>query len=330
MQYSENPSVIASRKHIELKLGLTEHKERIAAIGKALSSPVRIDILNLLRSQPLAMQEISKTLGIPLSSTTMHIKSLEAAGLVITENQPGIHGSMRICVCAFGTFLLDAYATPTDADRTIFLDMPIGSYSDFHVEPTCGLAGMTGVIESYDTPMSFYSTRRHEAQLLWFNQGYIEYRFPNKIDFSMALTELDFSLEICSEAPAYCDRWPSDITFYINDHEIGTYTSPGDFGIRRGKLTPEVWPSGLTQFGLLTSVSLRQNGAYINKKPVNESISLENIDFTKDPYISFKIEIKENAENIGGINIFGEKYGDHAQNINLRIVQQNKVKKEEV
>ena len=32
-----------------------------------------------------------------------------------------------------------------------------------------------------------------------------------------------------------------------------------------------------------------------------------------------KIEIKEDAKNIGGINIFGEKYGDHPQGIVMNL-----------
>ena len=36
-------------------------------------------------------------------------------------------------------------------------------------------------------------------------------------------------------------------------------------------------------------------------------------------YISLKIEIKDNAKHIGGINIFGEKYGDYPQGIVMNL-----------
>lgn len=312
---------VVSEKNLEFNLATPGHKDSITAIGKALSSPVRIDILNLIKTKPLSLQEIAKVLNLPLSSTAMHIKCLEDAHLIITENQPGIRGSMRVCMCGFLNFHLEAYDSDTDAeDHTILLDMPVGNYSDFYVEPTCGLAGINGIIDGYDNPMAFYSVERQKAHLIWFNQGYLEYRFPNKINQLLAVQELSFSLEICSEAPGYCETWPSDITFYINDCEIGTYTSPGDFGVRRGKLTPDIWPTGRTQFGLLTTISLRPDGGYINENLVNPQATLGTVHLYNLPYISFKIEIKEDAKNTGGINIFGEQYGDYPQGICMRIV----------
>ncbi len=320
MKTMKNTANIVREKFLEYNLSIPEHKAAINAVGKALSSPVRIDILNLIKMTPLSLQEISKALDLPLSSTAMHIKCLEDAHLIITENQPGIHGSMRVCMCNFLSFHLESFDTEIDTiGNTLLLDMPIGNYSDCQVEPTCGLASTEGIIDSYDNPGAFYSVERQKAQLIWFNNGFIEYRFPNKANVPAAIQELSFSLELCSEAPGYSEIWPSDITFFINQAEVGTYTSPGDFGIRRGKLTPSCWPSGRTQYGLLTVVSLRPDGGYINGTLVNPQISLHLIHLEEQPYISFKIQIKENAKNKGGINIFGEKYGDYPQGICLRI-----------
>ncbi|RRK34573.1 ArsR family transcriptional regulator [Schaedlerella arabinosiphila] len=312
---------IIGEKNLELNLAAASHKEHLVAIGKALSSPVRIDIMNLIKTKPLSLQEIARLLQIPLSSTAMHIRCLEDAGLIITENQPGIRGSMRVCMCHILSFHLEAYDTEIDAaDHSYLYEMPVGSYYNFDVSPTCGLAGMEGIIDCFDNPVSFYSAERQNAQLIWFSQGFLEYRFPNKINRLLTLQELSFSLELCSEAPGYSEDWPSDITFYINDQEVGTYTCPGDFGVRRGKCTPDIWPMGRTQYGLLTSISLRQDGGYINESPVNPAVSLSTVGLDAHPFISFKVCIKSDAVNIGGVNIFGEKYGDHPQGICMRAV----------
>ncbi len=312
---------IIGEKNLELNLAAASHKAHLVAIGKALSSPVRIDIMNLIKTKPLSLQEIARLLQIPLSSTAMHIRCLEDAGLIITENQPGIRGSMRVCMCHILSFHLEAYDTEIDAaDHSYLYEMPVGSYYNFDVSPTCGLAGMEGIIDCFDNPVSFYSAERQNAQLIWFNQGFLEYRFPNKINRLLTLQELSFSLELCSEAPGYSEDWPSDITFYINDQEVGTYTCPGDFGVRRGKCTPDIWPMGRTQYGLLTSISLRQDGGYINESPVNPAVSLSTVGLDEHPFISFKVCIKSDAVNIGGGNIFGEKYGDHPQGICMRAV----------
>ena len=49
---------ITTEKELELNLSTESHKPWITAIGKALSSAVRIDILNLIKVHPLSLQEI--------------------------------------------------------------------------------------------------------------------------------------------------------------------------------------------------------------------------------------------------------------------------------
>ena len=106
-----------------------------------------------------------------------------------------------------------------NGSRIQVYDMPIGSYYNFDVSPTCGLAGIDGIIDCFDNPVSFYSAERGSAQLIWFNHGFLEYRFPNKVNSLLTLQELSFTLELCSEAPGYSEDWPSDITISIyNSH----------------------------------------------------------------------------------------------------------------
>lgn len=64
------------------------------------------------------------------------------------------------------------------------------------------------------------------------------YRCPNRLPPGAQVDSLSLSLEICSEAPMHHLDWPSDITLGINGVELGTWTSPSDFGGVRGRLTP--------------------------------------------------------------------------------------------
>jgi predicted transcriptional regulator len=277
--------------------------------------------LNLIKIKPLALQEIAHILQIPLSSTSMHIQCLEEAHLVHTETQPGIRGSMRVCMCGFLSFHLEAYDTQMQHQHQIqYFDMPLGNYSRFEVYPACGLASVDGIIDEYDNPISFYSTDRQQTELLWFHHGFVEYHFPNKINRLLPLQEISFSMELCSEAPGYYEDWPSDITFSVNQKELGVYHAVGDFGCRRGKLTPDRWPIGRTQFGLLTTISIRETGTYINEVLVNPSMTLEDLALFDTPYLSLRIEVKEDAKHVGGINLFGEKYGDYPQAIRMHLV----------
>jgi predicted transcriptional regulator len=80
--------------------------------------------------------------------------------------------------------------------------------------------------------------------------------------------EIELSFEIASEAPDFADDWPSDITFYFNDTKLFTWTSPGDYGVKRGKLTPEWWPSN--QYGLLKTLHITQDGVTMGDKKVSD------------------------------------------------------------
>lgn len=307
---------ISQSRDIALNLNDSNNEEKIAKIGKALSSKERLEILNILKNTPRSLQEISKIIHVPLSSVAMHIKKLEEAGLIATENQPGSHGSMRVCVCSFTSFSLTTFNADVDSvNKTVSVSMPVGHYFDCAINPPCGLAGEHGAIGAFDTAGTFYLPERVNAQLLWFQSGYIDYKFPNIINSKLKLEELSFSLEICSESAGFLEDWPSEITISINDIEIGSFISPGDFGARRGKLTPANWPNGSSQYGLLYTISLTSSGTYLNKALINNKVNLSYLNVFALPFIKFRIAIKENAKYVGGINIFGSNYGDYPQDI---------------
>lgn len=311
---------IIGERNIYRHLSNPEHHDSIVKIGKALSSPIRLQILSMLRNTSRSLQEIASILDIPLSSAALHIKTLEEAQLVVTETQPGVHGSMRVCTCSLQTFHLETFDSAIDSvNKTISMDMPIGNYYTCEIQPTCGLADENGPIDTYDSLRSFYSPVRSRAQLIWFQSGYIEYRFPNINNRLLTLGDISFCVELCSEAPGYLENWPSDITASINGAEVGTYRSPGDYGARRGKLTPPAWPNGNTQYGMLKTFSVKNNGCYLDGQLISSDISLRDIDIDGRPYISFTLAVKSGAGNVGGINIFGEKYGDYPQGIIMNL-----------
>lgn len=314
---------ISNQRDIILHLGNPEHHDRILKIGKAISVPARLDILDILKNTPRSLQEIASLLNLPLSSVALHIKVLEEAGLIITENQPGTRGSMRVCLCCFSTFLLTQFNADVDSiNKTVSMEMPIGNYFDCKIYPTCGIANENGAIGAYDSVNTFYSPQRTQAQLIWFSKGYLEYRFPNILNSLLEVDEISFSMELCSEATGFLENWPSDITIYINDVEVATYLSPGDFGARRGKLTPEVWANGSTQYGLLKTFSVKKDGGYIDGFLQNHSITIADLKLAEHEHISMKIAVKDDAVHVGGVNIFGPKFGDYPQGIRMNITYQ--------
>lgn len=291
--------------------------EKLTAVGKALSSEVRLELLRLLCHCSLNVNEIAERMSLPPSSAAMHVKVLEEAGLIRSELLPAVRGSMKVCHKAVDRIEINTN-TAIGTEKVEVINMPIGSYVDYKVVPTCGLVSEKGPIGEEDEPRCFYHQDRAGAKLLWFGQGYVEYRFPNHILQTAQEKRLELSMELCSEDHEYNMNFPSDITVWVNGVEAGTWCCPSDFGGRRGIWNPEWWPDKNTQYGQLKTWSITENGSFIDEDKVADT-PLSAYRLNENDYISVRIGMKENAEHKGGINLFGEGFGDYAQGIRMAI-----------
>lgn len=307
-----------------LLVDTTETSAKIELVLKALASEKRIGILHLLSSHMYSINEIAELMEMPASTTTMHITILETAGLVRTELKPASRGLQKICARVYDNIEIRLPRGAQDEqEQMIDVSMPVGAYVDCLVAPTCGLVGENGMIGEVDVPATFYHPDRIYAQLLWFRHGYVEYRFPNSLPSHMALNSLQFSLELCSEAPLSNPDWPSNVTMWINGVEIGTWTSPGDFGGQRGALTPLWWEEWNTQYGLLKTWRVTDEGSYIDGTRAS-GVTLAALSITENSYITLRIGVK-NEDTPGGVNIFGCKFGNYPQDIRMRMRCRSKV-----
>ena len=95
-------------------------------------------------------------------------------------------------------------------------------------------------------------------------------------------------------------------------------TSPCDCGGRRGILTPAWWSDTSTQFGFLKTWRVDHTGSYLDNQQVGD---VNIADLALDPYryISVRIGVPADAENVGGLNLFGDKFGDYPQALQLRV-----------
>ncbi|GCE24281.1 ArsR/SmtB family transcription factor [Dictyobacter kobayashii] len=301
-----------------LFLDLTEKNETTLLLLKALSSETRLAILAYLGERTVNLNEIAAALQIAPSSATTHIQILEKADLVRTKFIPATHGLQKLCGRTYDDVHIRLEKKPREAENTFTVSMPIGQYIDFDVYPTCGLVNETQMIGLLDTPASFYEPEHISAQLLWFGHGHITYRFPNHLPSTAIATRLELSAEICSEAPLHHLDWPSDITVWINGIEIGSWTSPADFGGSRGVLTPAWWELKDTQYGLLKVWSVTPEGSFIDGKNISD-VQIERLKLKARPYIEVRLGVKEDAQNVGGLNIFGERFGNYPQPLVLKV-----------
>lgn len=291
----------------------------IKNVAAALSSELRIQILRLLSESELSLNEISEKLSIPLSTATSNVKQLEEAGLVRCEMRSAKRGLKKICIKSVENVMLKLVDDDLpEKFNTVIQDMPIGRFSDFEIEPTCGLASAASIISYVDDPISFYDPEASEAQIIWFTSGYLEYRFPNRLPKNATVTNFEVSMEVCAEAPGYNSDWPSDIFVEVNNILIGTFTTQGDFGDKRGLLNPAWWDSNLTQYGQHKRWIVTPKGSYIDGVKVSH-VSIEELKLQESSSIKVRIGVKPDAKNVGGINLFGRKFGNYEQDIRLKM-----------
>lgn len=312
--------ILTPNKHIQLSVGKKSDELVICKISKALSSSERVSILRSIINRSKSVTDIAKELKLPFSSVARHIDVLADAQLIIINYQPGIKGHAKFCSQTILSYnvKLDIAENKKNTKNIFKIELPIGQFSHCHVKPPCGMNGKDSPIGKNDNPSEFFMPNRIYAEQLWFDKGYISYNFPSPMEKG-DFTKIEFSFEICSETVYYNNNWPSDITVSINDIEVLTFTSPGDFGGRRGILTPEFWPITSTQFGLLKKILINSEGVYLDNKIVNKKIKFDDLKLFDGSAIKLTIGIKDDAVHKGGINLFGKNFGDYPQAIVMKI-----------
>ena len=288
---------------------------------RGLSSPVRVRILKLLhQGAGVNVNDIASAIGQPQSTVSSNLQILETAGLIRPESRKGRKGNQKLCFSTFDELLVTFRDAAADASaNAIEVAMPIGLYTSCEVRGPCGLCSPQSIIGLLDVPDAFLNPDRMNAVLMWFTRGFVEYQFPNNARLvGKEVVALEFSMELSSEVPGTAADWPSDITVAINGREVGAWTSPGDFGDKRGVYTPDWWKLKGSQYGKLKSWRVTPDGAFIDGMKVSP-ITLRDLDLASHHSIRLRIEVKPGAKHPGGVNIFGRGFGNYDQDIVLRL-----------
>lgn len=289
-------------------------------VFKALGSEIRINIIKiLLEKRQMNMNELASCLGITNGALTGHIKQLERSGIVKVLAEHAGHGNQKICRVNVDKILVDVVGEEEEIGNDIYTtSLPIGHYTDYQVFPTCGIATGEALIGTVDDPRYFAHPNRVNAKILWFTRGYVEYIIPNLLPVSQKIDQITISAEISSEAPGINNDWPSDISFYLNDVEIGTWTSPGDYGDVQGIFTPDWWFPNWNQYGLLKMIVINKKGTFVDGLKISD-VNIRQFDLNYKSTIRFRFMVRDDAVNVGGLTIFGSQFGNYNQDINVRI-----------
>lgn len=299
-------------------LVLDPSRDRDAVLG--LASEIRLKILELVHDKALNVNEIAERLSLPQSTVATNVTLLEKAGLIQSEVVKAKKGNQKLCRAAFDELIIRfEKAADQIRDDLIEVEMPIGLFTGCEVSAPCGLCSPEGIIGYLDVPLSFLDPDRIKAGLLWFERGWVEYKFPNNSLYKdKPIRRIELILEISSEAPGTNKNWLSDITLWINNVEVGQWTSPGDFGDKRGTFTPQWWKLEGSQYGLLKNWSVTEQGSFVDGVRIS-GVTLADLNLGEHHSIKTRIGVKEGAGHVGGMNIFGRGFGNYDQGIFLRL-----------
>ena len=285
---------------------------------KALGSDIRVEIVKiLLDNNGMNMNELASRLNITNGALTSHIKKLEECGVISVSNETSGHGNQKICSVHLDKILIDLQDETKD-ENVYTTSIKVGLFSDYEVYPTCGIASASQLIGEVDDTRYFSHPDRYHADILWFTKGYVDYIIPNFIPFSQKIDEICISAELSSEAPGVNNVWPSDIYFYLNDVNIGYWTSPGDFGDIKGIFTPDWWFPNWNQYGLLKMLVINHKGTFIDGLQISD-VTIDRFNLTSKSSIRFRMEVPDTAEHDGGLTIFGKSFGNYNQDIEVRM-----------
>ena len=288
------------------------------SIFKALSSEIRIQIIELLaKNQSLNLNDIATRLNLSNGAITMHIKKLEESGLIEINTAVGKHGIQKICYLNKDKLMVDLRSK--EIGNRYEVDIKVGHFSNYSAAPTCGLATKDSIIGDFDDPRYFADPQRIDSEIIWLAEGFLEYRIPNYLKPNQTFKEIQFSMELSSEAPGYCDNYPSDIHFSVNGIELGCWTSPGDFGDSRGTFNPDWWPPHLNQYGMLKLIRINKEGSFIDGCRISD-VTLDDIGLDYKSDIRFRIAVTDGPVNKRGLTIFGKSFGNYGQDLLARVL----------
>ncbi len=287
---------------------------------EALASEVRWKIMSLLADSEMNVKDIAEQLELSPSIVTMHVRKLEQAGLIGSHRVRQNGGTHKMCFLKENNVEIEL-PSANKTGKLKELSISVGHYTSFEVHPTCGLGTREKEIGVWDDPRYFLDPERVHAAILWFGWGYVEYKMPNYLLADQAgqtADAIEISMEIASEAPGLRDYWPSDIEFTFNGVSLGTWTSPADFGrAARGKFTPEWWHRNVNQYGLLKTIRIDASGTFIDDERMSE-VTLADIKLW-EPFWSLRFSVDEQAVNVGGLTLYGSGFGNHDQDIVIRV-----------
>ena len=283
-------------------------------IYAALASKTRLKLIRFIGNSTKSIGEIAEYLGISNAITTRHVRQLEDAGLLSSERGTGKDKNKKLVWLNVDNIHISFPERIYKALQCYTSVIKLGHFTDFCAVPTCGIATTQKIIGKTDEPKYFMDSERINASLIWLGEGYLEYKIPNMLNKNEKPEMLEIIFEIASEFPISNNVWPSDITIYVNQLKVATYTVSGNFSDVRGRYTPDWWDSRLSQYGLLRHLRINKIDSAIDGEVVS-NITIKELGLETKNFITIRFAVEHDAINKGGMTLFGKGFGNHDHDI---------------
>jgi len=292
----------------------TQDAHAIEKIGRALSSQLRIAIIRQLANRSMTISELASVLGTTNANVIFHLGVLEEAKLILMDYRNSRRGTAQVYHLDFHHLAFSVLDDEPHVQKWQ-QSLPVGMYAEADFYGNVRFASTTDFLAI--TAFDAYNSLRADAQLMGADGGKVTYAFGNEWALSSHISELEISLECCSEVIMHRNSFKSDLTLSINGRELATYTAPGDYGDTRGRLNPSWWPDGYSQYGDLVTLSVTEHGVFLNGEHVRNDITVDDLHLSQGKSVTFTVETKRDAKHYGGFNIFGKAFGNHPQDVVL-------------
>ncbi len=306
--------------------------ENVARVLKALSNDLRIKILNLLAYSDMNVQTLANHLGISKTATLTHINILEESGFIKSNYFSGSVGNQRICKKVYDRLIFTFNPNKVNDEGVYYeKEVSVGNYFDFEAYAPCGIANIHRVLKNWDDPAAMCEPERVMASIVWTAFGFFEYKIPiDPLFANKSIGAIEVVMEVSAHTliknhsavvyPSYMQpervtEGISDISFWINNIEIGTYTVTAGIEADKAVYTPTWWRT-TPYYGQLVKLTINEKGSFICGKKVSDA---KYSDIKRDDsFIRLRVGIKEDAKNCSGIMIFGKNFGRYNQDILIK------------
>lgn len=282
----------------------------ILNICNALSSKTRIDIIKQINKKPnINLHELAKNLNLTNGALTSHVKLLSDLGIVKIDIISAKRGCQKVCSLNNSSFLI-SLGNKNDYKNCYQENIPIGLFDNFYIGNNCGLTSNGNIIGQINNPKYFSSISRLKANLLWFNDGYLEYSIPNLLETNQTIKEIQISLELISIINNHQDL--SSVKVKLNDTKICS------FDVENTNIIDSKSPStqwfNLNPHGELFLFKTNLDGTFLNNKKVSD---INILDINVKPFNKIKFSIHT---DFNVICIIGRNIGNYNQDINVKII----------